>query len=84
MKKSLKEGDIIRNKETGKPYLVIWINHVCMFITDPEQQEELKDMKILLKKDYDKYTYDIQMECIKHYEVYNESIIKWEYKPVFL
>ncbi len=82
--KPIKEGDIIRNKETGKPLLVIWINHYCMFVINPEQKEELKDLKILLKKDYHNYTNDLQMECEKHYEVYNESIISWKYTPVHL
>lgn len=84
MKSALKEGDIIRNKKTGKPLMVIWINHVCLFVIDLQEPEELRHMMILLQKDYCRYTNDLQMECKKVHEVYNESIKNWTYKPVYL
>ena len=82
--KQLREGDLIRNKQTGKPLLVIWINHVCIFVIDPTSKIDPSPMQVILQRDYCHWTNDIDMECTKRNEVYNEDIKKWEYKPVFL
>lgn len=59
-----KKNDIIRNKITGKPLLVIHIyRFVATIVVDLEENKTPSSMYVLLPRDYDKYAIDTEMEA---------------------
>lgn len=70
------KGDIIRNKSTAHPFLVLHIyKNICTLLVDLEAKEELASSFVLLPKAYNKYAVDSEMKC----EEYKEEIKNWRF-----
>lgn len=80
-KEPWKIRDIIRNKITGHPYLVI---HVYQFrgtaVVDLEDDKDLEPALIILPRRYDEYAPDYQMND----DVKKNDEVVFTYKPAFL
>jgi hypothetical protein len=74
-----KKNDIIRNKETGHPYLVIHVSKaVATILVDLQDNEPLPITRLLLARDYAKYTLDLNMEAKSTLS----DTIQWNYNPL--
>lgn len=57
------KNDIIRDKRTGHPYLVVHVHkNVCSLVVDLEDKRALAPLFALLPKVYDQYALDSDME----------------------
>lgn len=77
-----KEGEVIRDKKTGNPYMVTYVNHVCIFVVELTQSTDPAVMKAILIRDYSNWSHDLDMEVKVEHGLTEESISGWEYKPV--
>ena len=78
-------NDIIRNKATGHPYLVLHVSRYYCSIVDLNTQDPLSPTWTLLQRDFDKYASDEDMEAIKKKdEMLEERIIDWEYNHIVI
>lgn len=77
-----KRGDIIRNANTGKPFLVIHVyTNLATMIADPEERD-LQPPVLLLQKDYYRYAKDVDMECKESDSLLEPVIIGWEHRQI--
>ena len=61
-----KNGSVIRDKETAKPFLVIHVyNKICTLLSDLSQTGGILPMGILLESEYDKFAHDEEFEFVK-------------------
>ena len=60
---TFQEGNIIRNKKSGHPYLVCYINAVCILVVDIKKEGNPISLFAILPRDYSKYARDIDMNC---------------------
>lgn len=58
-----KEGEIIRNKKTAHPFLLVSITPECWLVVDLEQKETPSIVYAILPKDYRYFLKDTDMEC---------------------
>lgn len=65
------EGDMIRNKKTGQPYLICKITHVCLLVTDSQDNSDPAELFAILPRDYKNYLRDFEMHCT--------TVHPWEY-----
>lgn len=71
-----KKNDVIRNKITGKPLLVIHIyRFVATIVVDLEENKTPSSMFVLLPRDYDKFAVDNEMEAEQNAAC--DDIISW-------
>ena len=72
-----KPGEIIRNKRTGKPYLVVYICRVSVLVIDPQLNGDPLNLFAILFRDWDRYKRDIEMKCTttKQYIPFSEEYI---------
>ena len=81
MKPRWHAGDLIREKESGKAFFVIHVYRgVCTLIFDATQSCEIIQSGILLKRDYDRFARDIEMDATKR-DLFGEAL-KWKYHPL--
>lgn len=73
-----KSNEVIRNKQTGKPYLVLHVyKHVCTIVVDLNQSG-VNTPLVLLERDYADYASDRDMKQ-KVTEEYNTIQEEWSY-----
>ena len=58
------EGELIRNKNTGKPYFICKITNVCILVTNPVEKNDPCELYAILPKDYAHYVRDLDMKCV--------------------
>jgi hypothetical protein len=75
-----KVNDRIRNKETGKPFLVLHVSKYYCQLVDLEDKQPLVQPLILLQRNFADYAKDQDMELVKK----KSSIMEWEFHPVYL
>lgn len=74
-----KKGDIIRNKASGHPYLVLHVyKSICTIVVDLEVNEPLAPTLSILVREYDKYTADLNMQTKRILD----DTIEWNYNPL--
>ena len=73
------KGDVIRNRETAHPYLVLHVyKATATLVVDLEDKEQLAQPRVILIREYNKYTADLNMQTKG---ILNDSI-EWEYSPL--
>jgi hypothetical protein len=73
------KGDVIRNRETGHPYMVLHVyKATATLVVDLEEKEPLPIPHTILIREYGKYTADLNMRTKG---ILNDSI-EWEYNPL--
>jgi len=75
LKQKFLPNQIIRNKKTGEPMLVIHVYRNAIVVTDPQSKGYLADVKFILERDYNDWARDLEM--IKKGET------EWEYIPLY-
>lgn len=76
-----KEGDTIRNKDTGKPYSVIHIyKSICTIVIDLEEKSMMPISLTLLERDYEKFVPDMDMER----DIKSNGINHFTYNPIHI
>ena len=72
-----KVGDLIRNKRSGKPYLVVFTCRVSILVIDPETINDPMNLYAILFRDFEKYRRDIEMKCMttKQFMPFDEEYI---------
>lgn len=76
-----KRGDIIRNAKTGQPLLVIHVyTNLATLVADPKERE-LQSPVLLLQRDYCRYAKDIDMEAVENDNLFENDILRWNFKP---
>jgi hypothetical protein len=76
-----KAGELIRNKETGDPYLCVHVYRgICTLLFDIKRSDVILPLGILLPRDYDKFALDRDMEEIKK-DLLGEAVVL-QYKPL--
>lgn len=82
MSERWKAGELIRNKQTGKPFLVLHVQRmVCTLMTDAEVSEP--QVIVLLSKRYDEFATDHEMELLQSKED-KEYTDTWAYAPIVI
>ena len=73
--KHYRDGEILRNKKSGKPYLIILHNPTCLIILDIEHEEDPAPIYALLPRDFRNYYRDIEMNCytVKRYSYWMDA-----------
>ena len=72
-----KVGDLIRNKRSGKPYLVVFVCRVSVLVIDIELNGDPLNLFAILFRDWDKYRRDIEMKCMttKQFMPFDEEYV---------
>ena len=77
-------NDVIREKTTGHPFLVLHIyKFMCTIIVDLEDHTPLRPMLTLLPERYDEYATDWEMKAEEKKR--GDSVdLDWKYSPIFI
>lgn len=70
-----KVNDVIRNKQSGHPYLILHVSRFYLTVIDLEDNNKMVLPLVILSRNFDEYAIEHNMELKKN---------KWEYKPVIL
>lgn len=75
-------GEIIRNKRTTKPYLVVNVIYSVVFVTDLEQKINPTPILAILNRDIKNYIKDTETDCItkREYTRLDEEQITNEFR----
>jgi hypothetical protein len=65
-------GEIIRNKRTNKPYLILNIIYQRLFVSELEDKNNPTPILVILERDIKNYEKDIDLECETKW-LYNEK-----------
>jgi len=75
--KTWKVGDLIRHKNSGKPYVVVHLYHqVGTMIADMEERHPVARM--LFKRDYEDFARDRDMQITES----PEHDVSWKFDPI--
>jgi hypothetical protein len=55
-------GQIIRNKKTGKPYLIIFMPETAILVVDLESKDDPVPLRAILPRDIRYYARDLDMD----------------------
>ena len=81
MKARWHSGDLIRNKESGQPYFVVKVyKGLCTMMFDATNNNPILSLGVLLVRDYDKFSRDIEMELVKH-DLFSETLT-WKHNEL--
>ena len=73
-----KKGDVIRNKETGKPMLVVHVfTRFATMAVDLEDKNTPSIPLVILMRDYNSWALDVEMDYVKKNNNY-----QWQYSPL--
>lgn len=76
-------GNIIRNKSTGSPYIIVAVFGQSLLIVDAKENGPAQVL-VLLQRDYDHFVPDMDMELNVKKNNELEDTIKFTFKPFFV
>ncbi len=77
-----KRNDIIREKESGKPFLVIQvIKSLCTLVVDAKSREKTPSPLLIWERNYVNYANDRDLKAIEKEDIDGDISLDWKEEP---